>query len=469
MGRLMKERFKTICIFILIVAGALQVGIQWGYQNQGTPISFLSGFFSRGIQINNTVAREKLFIPDRLILSEGGLSHWIIDRDSDFYGGLWNEARHGLASIATKEVSLKASDEKWGDVAEKRGFIIDFGYTMKPELLNWFLGVIEKNQELPDVYKLMIKPDIVNENTSTFYIYSTDGKVYISEPIVYEERVNNMEDILSDVNGNEKQNYRNYHTFRGDKIDKTMGAEPDVLYVLGSPKYWPYFEFSSKPPAKGKREDELTEIVLGNDKDRYNKSYNENTIQFTYGSNIYRYYKDGYLTYQYLGSTETSGKVDIGKALLNAYKFVARINDLSESAADIILTGVVENPQGIFSFSFDYRLMGMPVKLEMSMKDENNKKLVHTINIQANNERVLKCEWLLRDFVQGTKRSYNDRFIDMDLMGLTGLVFDEMHIKDMRPGYYIDSTYANVLKPMLLIDMKDKTSFQIEMPIEKGD
>ena len=469
MSRKVKERLKTICIFILIVAGALQVGILWGYQSQGTPISFLLGFFNRETPISDAVAREKLFIPDRLILSDGGLSHWIIERNSDFYDGLWDEAKQGLVGIASGAVSLKVSSEKWGDLAEKRGFIIDFGYTMKPELLNWFLGVSEKNQELPDVYKLMVKPDIVNENTSTFYIYTSDDRVYISEPISYEGRVNNLEDILLTVSEKETQNYRNYHTFRGDKIDETMSAEPDVLYVVGSPKYWPYFEYSIKPPAKGKREDELAEIVLGNEKDRYNKSYNEDTIQFSYGDNIYRYYTDGFLTYRYLGSTDSSGNGEIGKALLNAYKFVARINDLSETTADIVLTAVEDNQQGIYSFRFDYRLKGMPVKMEMSMKDDKGKDLSHAINIQANDDRVLKCEWLLRDFVQGIKRDYNDRFLDMDLLRLTGIAFEEMYIKDMRSGYYIDSTYVKSIKPKLLIDMKDKSNFQIEMPPEKGD
>ena len=148
MSRLIRERIKTVCILILIVAGLLQVGILLGYQNQGTPISFLLGLFKEKAPISGTTAREKLFVPDALVLSDEGKSHWILDKNSVFYNDLWDEAKQGLYKIASGTAGLKASDEKWGDVVAKRGFIIDFGYMMMPELLEWFLGISEKAQEL---------------------------------------------------------------------------------------------------------------------------------------------------------------------------------------------------------------------------------------------------------------------------------------------------------------------------------
>lgn len=467
MSRFINERLKTICIFVLIITGLLQVGILWGYQSQGTPTSFLLRFFNGAAQIDDTVARERLFVPDRLILSNGDLDHWIIDRNSDIYNDLWDETKQALYGIASGTVNLKESNEDWGDLFENRGFIIDFGYPMESGLLKWFLGVGEKVQELPAVYKIMIKPDIVDENTSTIYIYSTGGKVYISDLISY-DRKRSLGDIFTAVSDNGEQEYRKYYTFRGGKIDKTMDAEPDVLYVFGAPRYWPYLEYRSKPPARAEKKDDLAAIVLGNEKDRYNKSnINENTIQYNYGSNIYRYYTDGYLTYQYLGSADSSGKGEIGEVLLNAYKFVDRINQLSETTADIVLASVEEKQQGIFSFSFDYRLKGMPVKLELDMKDGNDQKLKHAISIQADSKRVLKCDWLLRDFAQGKKDNFNDRFLE--LITLTGRNFEEMKIQDMHYGYFINSGSDSVLKPMLLIDMKDKSTIPIEMPSEKGD
>lgn len=467
MSRFLNERIKTICIVILIVAGILQVGILWGYQSQGTPISFLSGIFKREKFVSDAVARERLFVPERLILSSGTLSHWVIGRNSDFYDMFWSEAKQGLEGIASGNVILRPSTEEWGDVVEKRGLIVELGYLMKPELLKWFLSTGEKGQELPDVLKLMIKPDIINENMSVFYIYSAGGRVYSSEPISFEKRAYTFEDVITTIENNKAQEYRNYYTFRGNKIDKVMGAEADVLFVFLPPGHWPYFEYKSRPPEKGERKEELAENILGNEKDRYNKSQdNEGTFQFNYGSNIYRYYAEGYLTYRYLGGIDTSGKGEVGEALLNAYKFVDRINNLSETDADIMLTSVLEKQQGVFSFSFDYRLKGMPVKLKLNMKD--GKEMTHAINIQADKKRVLTCEGFLRDFVQGKKNHYSDRFLDMDLRRLTGKTYDEMNIRDMRTGYFMDSVYDTVLKPKLLIDMKDQNTFELELMPEKG-
>jgi hypothetical protein len=312
-----------------------------------------------------------------------------LGKDSTFYDGLWKEAKQGLKGIASGTVGLKPSAEDWGDVAGMRGFQIDFGYLIDPELLSWFLGLEDKKQDLPAVYKLMIKPDIIDSNMGIYYICSSAGKVYVSDPESY-KRANDPEDILSLVSDDGSQEYRNYRTFRDDNIDKTMDAEPDVLYVSVAPKYWPYFEYRIKPPARAERKDELARIILGTEKDRYNNSEDkENTIQYTYGSNIYEYYADGYLVYRYLGNTGTSGKGEVGKALLNAYKLIARVSEISEGDADIVLTSVEEKQKGVFEFGFDYKLKGMYVKMEVDLKDGSGQKLSHAISIRADSTRVL--------------------------------------------------------------------------------
>jgi len=352
------------------------------------------------------------------------------------------------------------------DTAEKRGFIIDFGYEIPPELMKWFLfGTGQEKQELPPVYKLMVKPDIIDGNASTLYICSTDSKVYVSGSIRY-ERTKSLNDIITAILENKDQQYRDYSTFNSANIYKGSETELDVLFVTASPSYWPYFEYSCEPPARAEIRDELLAAVLGAEKGRYNmKKYNDN-MKFTYGSNIYRYYNDGYLTYNYLGSVDTSGNVE-ADSLLNAYKFLARVKGILESSADIVLTSVEEKPTGVFSFTFDYRLKGMPVQVGLYLKDGNGKKLEHAIIIQADSKRVLSCDWLLRDFTQNGKAYYNDRFTDV--VGKTGMNYEELVIRDMRSGYLIDSSSDGILKPKLLIERKDSPLLPIEMLPQEGD
>lgn len=468
MSRNSLEKLKSILIAVLITAGIVQVGILWEYQNQGAPTSFFMRLFGEKPAISDTVAREKLFVPDRMILSNGKRDHWVIDTDAGFYEDFWKEAKQGLKQIASGDFALKTTNEDWGNVVENRGFIVEFGYVASPELIRWFLGLKEKHQELPEVYKLMVKPDIVNENLSTFYICAPDGTVYVAGPVPY-ERERTMDSIFTYMDENGSQKYRNYYTFRGSKIDKSTGAQPDVLHVISSPSFWQYYSYSSKPPAKAMRREDLADFILGNDKDRYNKSMNaEGTVQFNYGSNVYRYYQDGYLTYQYLGSADASGKAGAGEALLKAYQFIADIGEILSGEADIRLTGVKQIRQGVYSFSFDYRLKELPVRVRLAVRD-GEEKLQHAIEIQADGSRVLKCNWFMRDFARYERGYFNDRFWDLDLVRLTGLQHEQMNIQDMRPGYFINTTEENMLTPQFLLDMKGGSFFALAMPAREGD
>lgn len=466
MGRVIKERLKTICIFILVMTGISQVGILWSYQSQGTPTSFLSGLFSQPPQISDEIVREKLFIPDKLILSDGGKSHWIIKKDSDVYNTLWDEAFKGLYQIMSGKVSLTKVNEEWGTVAEKRGYMVDFGYAVKSDLLAWFLGTADLSQEISDVIKVMIKSDLVDENTGNFYIYGSDGSVYISNPIRY-EKASSTEKFIKTASENKNREYREYTTLRGSNIGKA-NDQPDVYYVMKAPKYWPYYKYTAKPPVRAMKEDDLDEILLGSEKDRYNKSTdNANTIQFNYGNSIYRYYSDGYLTYQYLGNTDASSKDEVNKSLVNAYKFIARIYMIYETKPDIILTSVKIQSDGSYLFGFDYKIQDIPVETAVNRKDGSGEALKNAISIQADSKRVIKCDWLLKEFIQGEKDNYNDRF--EDLLAMTGLKFMDISIQDIYAGYYIHSTVDEMLNPMLLIELKNQPNIRIEMLAEKGD
>jgi len=463
----MRERLKTILILVLIFTGALQVGILWGYQSQGTPTGFLLGFFRKGTQISDKVTRETLFVPDRLILSNGRQDNRILKNNSKYFEELWNQARQGLHSIAAGELKLEASGEKWGDLIEKRGYIVDFGYSINPGLLKWFLGTDNKSGELPDIKKVMVRPDILNENMLTYYIYSSNGTVFVSESATSNSDIL-FSDVINYVFGKGNEEFNSYNTLRGARIDEAMGAEPDVLCVTDSPGYRKYREYNGKPPAKGADKVELADILLGSEKERYNTStIDKDAVQFNYGDNVYKYYSNGYLTYNYLGSPDSSGSGNFGAALHNTYKFIDRVIKLQNESADIVLASAEEIRQGVFSFSFDYRLDGMAVFVDMERNDGSGGRLTNAINITADSKRVLKCEWLLRDFERGNEGYYNESFLD--LAKNTGYSYTDMHIQDMRPGYYIGSTDYSLLTPALIIRMKDKSVLPIEMTRRERD
>jgi len=454
MSRVLKERLKTICL--------------WSYQNQGTPIRLLFGLFRRNIQISDEVVRERLFVPDRLILSDGDKVYWVVPKGSEHYGPLWNEAFQGLRKILSGSADLKKTSEDWGSVSQRRGYMIDFGYALNPELVSWFLGIGDIPPDVPDIRKVMVRSDIVDESMKTYYIYGSDNSVFISGPI-RSDKVQNLDPIIKTFK-KEEAKYRQYVSFIGSKIDKVTGADPDVLYVVtGDPKYWSYYDFTAKAPVRAENDEVLANILLGAaEMDRYNRSTDAaGTRQFNYSSNIYRYHQDGYLSYRYLGNSDSTGKGDIGAALPNAYKFVARISELNDIPGEIVLTSVKEIKQGIYEVTFDYRLSGMPVRFDVKARDGKEGNLSNAITIQVSSKRVLKCDWLLKDLIQGTKGNYNDRL--MDLLDNIGLKFSELSIQELYSGYLIDNVEDQTINPMLLIRMKDQRLINTRMIPQKGD
>ena len=166
----MKERLKTVLIIVPVLTGLLQVGILWSYQNQGTPFSFLLALFNSDIQVSDETIREKLFVPEKLVISNGENDYWIIAENHDYYDKFLDEVFSGLSGIAEGNVELRVSGEKWEDIVTRRGIIVDFGFTLEPDLLGWFLGTGNPVQDIPRFSRLVARRDIIREDTGTFYI-----------------------------------------------------------------------------------------------------------------------------------------------------------------------------------------------------------------------------------------------------------------------------------------------------------
>ena len=275
----MVERLKTICILVLLIVGITQVGVLWSYQSKGAPTGFLFGLLGggRSAQVSDEIVKNDLFVPGQLVVSDGSASYWVVAESSARFSELWDEARQGLGRIASGEASLTKVGDSWESVSAKRGILVDFGFAMDSELLAWFLGISGTQGTagvVPDVRKVMINRDILDESMSTFYICSSDGAVYSSRRIGYETAAR-LEDIISAV----ERTSRSYTSLGGSGIAKP-GDEPSALYAV-APKYWQYRTFTAEVPVVSENDGALAYMLLGNEKDRYTTSrISGNTVQF---------------------------------------------------------------------------------------------------------------------------------------------------------------------------------------------
>lgn len=467
-----KERIKSIVLIALFVISLIQVGILWSKQSHRLPISFLTGIFGRPqIEVSDELTRNELFIPYRLIISNGEYSHWIIDRKNQLYTPFWNEVKSYLTQIASGDLSpIADAGETWGDITSKRGFVFEFKAGIRPDLLKWFLGDPNSDAEVPTVNKIMVIPDNSDESINTIYVYdmnNTNKKVYKYQSSGV-SRDKSFKETLSVFDNKSQSTYRNYYTIHDNNMEKGWDIEPDILYVSSSPSFWQYNLINCSVPGSIRSKDALAEALLGNQKERYQqKEYNDGTIQFNIEENLYKIYPSGILEYKYYSGADSGIRDDIGAALLNAYGFIKKVESLTGTQADIYLSGISPPQNGAYKFTFDYMINGFPVHIDLASAGSVGE-ISNAITIEANSKRVLNCQLIIRDFSAAGKNKYYDRFTDV--MSDSKIDKKQVHIKDMGVGYIISSIDDKQLAPYMVLENKGTQGLITKkLPEQKGD
>jgi hypothetical protein len=465
MDHKLREHVKLAAIIALIIMSILQVGILWGYQNQRIPTSFLSAIFgSKPAQVSDQMTRDNLFVPYRLAISNGESLHWMISKDNVIFKPLWTEAKTYLTDIAKGKLTPDSSGAvKWGDISSKRGFMLTFKADIKPGLLKWFLDVKGNQTGMPDIKKIMLIPGGDDENAGVMYILDDKENIYNYNISNY-TRDKSFQDIVTSLENDKNNTYRVYSSMRDSNFDTGMSIKPDVLYVAKSPKYWAYNEILSTIPEKAGSINEIADVLLGSEKGRYsNNKYPDGTIQLNNNDNLYKLYTDGTLTYAYLHDSDTASKGSVGQALLNAYKFINRVEKLMNSKTDIYLSGVDITQQGFYIFKFDYMVNNLPIYTDFTSASWEVKTANCAITIDANGKQVLKCSWILRDLAEGARKEYNDGYLDYSID------YKALKIEDISSGYVLKAVNDKRLEPSIIIEKMDGAGIQaINMPVGKG-
>ena len=438
------------------------------YQSHRLPISFLAGIFGGPqLPVSDKMTREELFIPYRLVLSNGETSHWVLDKKNPLFETLWSETETYLGNIAQGKLKSVNNDSgSWGDITSRRGFVFEFKEDIRSDLLKWFLGISNSAVELPNVYKIMVIPEN-NERSNTIYIYNSKGQIfkYSSEGNAREK---SFQEILAGFEAGSQDTYREYITMHDSNFDRNLSVEPDILYVSRGRDYWPYNTVSCSIPEKINNMDQLAEAILGSEKERYSQnSYNDGTIQFSNTDNVYKIYTGGIIEYKYLPASDSSDKATVGDALLNAYGFIKKAMALTNSKADIYLSGAELLETGCYRFKFDYMINGNPVYINLASAG-SGKDAANAITIEADGKRVLTSRIILRDFSISGKNNYNDRFLD--IMSNSNSNYRQVQIKDIAAGYVVDSVKNGKLEPVMVVENKNVPGIQaFKMPEQKGD
>lgn len=462
MYRNTREKIKTYILLTLIVTSIIQVGILWDYQNHGFPTNFLTPIFNR---INSVTAnspekaRQKYFAPYRIVICNGGESHWLIDRKEDVFSDLWDEGMYYLSSVLSLKPTATLPLDRWGSIITRKSIAYEFKSSIDINLLKWFLNNNSSESRnraeqtpLDGIYKIAFTPwENVNQTFNTVYIMD-EHKIYkysieFNPKGKARKEYGELNDMLMQSSKYALREYRVAEEL--DPSRKMELVDRDILFVVTGPRHRSFKSLSWYVPDKLSSLVDMADIVLGNEKSTFNRSRDiYDDIVFKTIDNIYRIYDDGLLEYKYIPGSLEGDRGEIGDAFLQAFRFINGIEKHLVSGVDIYLSGVKRH-EDIYEFIFDYMAGEIPVVMDLERGTKNNRPIRNAIVIKANGKRIVECTWIMRHFQQSSEaHNYNVYF--EDLTSDTNIT--HLDIDDIVFSYVVNSTEANDQGPYWVIE-----------------
>jgi len=483
-SKVRKDRLKSIILAILILSSVIQVGILWAYQTTGIPFSFFLSIFGESNPGNmaniEEKAREELFKPYRLVISNGDEAHWLVKENEEIYWKITEEVQKYIKRIiSSKQVeSGTISTEEWKNLLLKKGIFIEFRTGIKTSLARWFLNVKGDSSESPDsIYKIIMLPDEDINLNNIIYILG-EKKIY-KFVLPFQKNDMSREEYNKIIKRFEADSSRIKYSM-GLEIDPEGNSPFDLAYdllcviedVRNDIRYdmSPYLEFSFGPDILNI--EEIAKILLGNEKESYDRYVDRNnTMVFKNISNTYRIYRNGFLEYRYTQDIGRQGRGDIAKAFEKAFILISRINDyLLDSQASLSLIDINEDNPDYYEFVFDYIIDGYPIYIDYS---DENRSYKHAVTIKANGDRIIEADWLLMNFYKGMNYaqysiSFEDIIQSVFLKYSIGS-YSEFSAKNMMVGYFIDNSYKKELPPVWIIEKQDAGYYNVSLLSEEDE
>jgi len=440
MYRINKEKIKSYILIVLILSAIIQLGIIWDYENQVFPINFLVSVFTNHNSIasnSENFIREELFKPVKIVVSDGEDTYWQIRREDDIYDMLWEDNVKYLKDILKLKPVKVLSHTEIKELIQKKAFTISFGTKIDMNLVEWFMDFYNTETHLSGIYQIIISPwDDINMNMNTIYISDgTNIYKYIIPFGVHRMNIGTYQEIIKQLRNNSKYDKDEYSVL-GEYIPNAVN--PGILcVVLRKLGYREYAPITLSPPESISDPLEMAVIILGNDKKSYHRSIDiYNTVVFKNMNNLYRVYGDGYLRYDYIGGT-LNEREDILEAFLRALEFIIPIYRQLNINADIYLSGIKKANNGTYEFTFDYIINNIPVVINYPHNNYKSEILKNAIIINAGTKRVLKCNWLIKNFKVNKYTAVYDVYFDN-----IASMAPELKPQDFREALDIYSAYV---------------------------
>ncbi len=524
-----REKVKTGVLIGLLLLSLVQVGIHWRRQAQGRPLRFFTGWFQDNgavsVDEQQLASRKSDYIlPARIAVSDEMSFRWELDPAGETWRTGWNDLRDTyLPLLVSRSPDRKLQRETWAQLlTTRRVFLFEFGSPVPAAILPWLTNTEAGRRGLAgesfrEIEKIAVAAsENVNSTENTLYVLASDA-VYRYTLTVPQQALPKSWYVLDQAvltsSGNQpmSQPAAQYglKTVRSDVLvlDDQIAAERPY-YEASLPASVPAeFRADNLPP--------LQEGLLLNRKDSLLARIGEETGEVTFSDteNTYRINRLGQFAYRYLPGAADAG-TDMEAAFRQAVSFLdsrrgllgdARLvldsvtpvqpkgTALAEAAAVESVTPIAgfsaitgrgdetaRQDEGAgtgtaastadkalaYTFTFTYRVDGH----SFLMANSGAAGLNAPVSVTAVADRVIACDWTIRQFTPVRAASWNVLFFDMYTEALDlfpDLANETLVLDGIRDGYvFSDGETTQTLAPEWLLASGGRT---LRFPMRGGE
>jgi hypothetical protein len=438
-------RVLTIILVFLILSGISQMLIIWGEDLKGFPFSIFSN--------NNKTQSEQLllgnlFVPSAIYMGRGlEQPRYMLDEGS--FETVWNDTRRYLIQILKADKIMNAasyaySPEEWKRVVPRRGFYVTFPFDIETEHLMCFLNCGVDESDIQGGIRAVavlpwdnINPDMLNvflRTATTIYRFTLGIEDLNERRLIYDIILKEYENAdtteyryLSEIFPIEAFDFEINETLLISN-DEDEKENSNVIIAVNSLKL-----------QNGINDDgyvnEVAQKVSGGNEINYITSKNsENTVTLKNINNVYRYFEEGVLEYNYIPAVGEKPEVNYPVMISNVASTINSLMDMVD-IEKIFLTNI-RKESGMHIFAFDYIYEAKKVMIEMPYSDKSASRLVE---ITSNGVEVVGYKLVpLEIIATGTSISQRIDFVSLlDRLYMSVSDIDRFSLKSYQGTYLV--------------------------------
>lgn len=416
----LKNGTLTIILLFLILTSLVQTFFIWGESLKGFPFNiFSNGTVDETVQLT----LGNIFSPSGIYMGKGlDQPRYMLTEGS--FETAWNDTKRYLSQIFMNEgVTYRSIDKytlsAWKKIATKKGFYITLPFDIESEFLECFLDCASEQVAIQDgIRAIAVLPwDNINRNLLNVYIrtayeiykYTIEVQDLDVRKAIYDDVLRNYEEsdyiqyhYLSDVFpegtltmkvGTSTIEFETNGTLLisndVDSVENNVGIKiKNALSIQSSTTDEGYVnEVVSK----------ISEISNKNETNYITSINSENTVILKNINDIYKYYEEGVLEYNYISGTNDKTEGNYSTMISDLTKQINIFSNFIDTEK-LFLSGIKQE-NGLYIYTFDYISDGIPIAISIPYAGDTASSIIEMVSDGQNiiSYRIVPIEIIKSD------------------------------------------------------------------------